>query len=552
MSQNGGFLNPKTVANLSRRHLLRLGASGAISWWALQGCMQGVGSIFGRNADAPDADMAIDNDLTDVSERGGLEETRVIQIAFSQSPGQLDPALFATIESFQFGFMIYDALVWVDHELTPQPMLAESWQQSDDLLSWTFRLRTDVVFHHGKPFTSQDVVYTINRLIDPESGSRLQTILSFVADVKAIDDHTVHLNLHTPNADLPLLLGAAPARVVSHDYDADRIVDSPSGTGPFRVQKIVPNQRTEFVRNEEYWEVDRLHLPAVNHVYISSLEQQAAGFVDGEIDLIPDAGAAHLALLADSSEAEILQATSGAYQPIVMQATEPPFDDVRVRQALKYCVDRPEIVQQVLHGRGEEGDDHPIASISPFWADTTNYVQDINQARNLLAEAGYPNGLHLELITSTSRPGMLDLANTFRTMAAPAGVIIDVIEAPADVYWSDYSGKVPFHVGSWNFRPSIDETFMLAYHSNSFGNESKWSRPELDEWIDTARAEPDLEKRKALYQQAQQLINEEGAVIIPYFRSSVAVVRKNIQGFAPHPAGWLDLRNVTIDGKTNI
>ncbi|MEZ4663371.1 MAG: hypothetical protein R2911_37990 [Caldilineaceae bacterium] len=187
-----------------------------------------------------------------------------------------------------------------------------------------------------------------------------------------------------------------------------------------------------------------------------------------------------------------------------------------------------------------------MASISPFHADLPARRQNIGQARQLLIDAGHPEGLKLDLITADVDPGMVDLADLVQKMAAPAGFDISPTKVPSDVYWDSYWGQTPFHIGSWNFRPSIDETLALAFHSNSVWNESRWFNAELDALLDEARSEADLAQRKALYQQVQEIIMEEGAVIIPVFRSVLSAVHKRVQGFTPHPAGWISLRNVQI------
>ncbi len=530
---------------INRRWFFKFGASCIASALAvLQSCTR-------RAESTPESSPAARADEAPVVDEA--PEPQILRVAFSLPPAYLDPAFFITNVDAHFGLMVYDGLVWVDPKLTPQPMLAESWEQSADLLSWTFHLRQDVTFHHDTPFTAQDVVYTFERLLDPEIGSRLRSVLSFVASIEAVDDYIVRFDLQTPNVDLPLLLGAAQARIIPHDYDLDLLSAAPSGTGPFRLKEFVPGQRTLFIHNGAYWDVQRHHLAEVHHIYLSSLDEQVAALVANEVDLVPDIGSATAELLTDNPEIRILEAPSGAYQTIVMQATKPPFTDVRVRQALKYCVDRPAMVSRVLQGHGTAAHDHPVAPISPFWTDEHARSRDIVQARQLLADAGYTNGIELDLITSNARPGMVELAEAFREMAAPAGVAISVVEVPADVYWNTYWTNVPFHISSWNLRPNIDETFMVSYHSRSVDNESKWSSPALDEWIDTARAEPDPDQRKVLYQQAQQLLMDEGAVIIPYFRSVLTAARKTVQDFTPHPAAWLDLRDVkieTIKGST--
>ena len=275
--------------------------------------------------------------------------------------------------------------------------------------------------------------------------------------------------------------------------------------------------------------------------------EQIGALQRDDIDMMMQVGMADVEVLAKDPALSIGKVASGAYQPIVMRATVKPFRDNRVREALKYCMDRQSFQQQQLQQHVEIGNDQPVANISAFHADLPVRPYDPDKARSLLTDAGYGKGLSLDLITSTVRPGMTELAQAFQEMAKPAGVSIDVVLAPAQVYWSDYAGRVPFHMGNWGLRPSIDETFMVAYHSQSQGNEAHWSNATLDGLLDQARGEPDQQTRQDLYHQAQQLIMEDGAVIIPYFLPSVMAKRANVTGFTPHPSGWLDLRTTGFE-----
>jgi peptide/nickel transport system substrate-binding protein len=466
-------------------------------------------------------------------------------VAFPGVPKQLDPALYTVIEEQQLGFALFDALVWVDAKLEPQPLLAETWEATADLRQWTFKLREGVKFHHGTPLTAEDVVYTFTRILNPKLGSPFRSSLGFVETVVAVDPYTVRFQLRTPSAELPLLLGAPLARIVAHDYRASLLAAKPSGTGPFQFAEYTAGVGARVVRNTEYWQPDQPLLEAIEYRFLPYTRQLDA-LRNAEIDVIAQLGSEDLATLASDPAITTVEVTSGAYQNIVMRATERPFTDRRVRQALKLCVDRQQLLQQVLLGKGTVGSDHPVAPISPFVAELATPRYDPDQARQLLSQAGYPRGLTLDLLTSTVRPGMVELALALQQMAKPAGIEIQVVRAPAQVYWSDYAGKVPFHTGNWGFRPSIDETFMAAYHSHSKGNESNWRNPALDEWIDKARGERAAARRKELYHQAQKLLMEEGAVIIPYFKPTLMALRRNVRNFTPHPAGWLDLRQVDV------
>ncbi len=471
-----------------------------------------------------------------------------LRIAFDNPPLQWEPATFATVPGYQLGYALFDGLTRVDQNLAVQPALATAWQVAPDGLSWTFTLRQEVEFHHGTAFTAEDVIYTFTRLQDPAVESPLRSLFSFIDQVEIVDDGSetgsVRFLLNSPNADLPYLLGAPQALIVAHNFEPNLFATEPSGTGPFRFASSIPNERVVLQRNGRYWDQESVLLEEIQHVYIGDIAVQLEALKAGEVDLVPDISAEQTASLADHATITVLESVGGSYQTVVMQATEEPFTDVRVRRALKLCLDREQIQAMVLQGKGEIAHDHPVASFSEFFVNISSPPADIEEARMLLAEAGYPNGIKLDLITSTSQSGMLELAQVVQTLARAAGFEIEPTPVPSDVYWSTYWRNVPFHIGSWNFRPSIDETFSIAYHSTAQWNEGNWSNPDFDELIDAARSESDLAQRKALYKQAQKLLMEDGAVVIPYFRPLFTAAHKRLEGFQPHPAGWLDLRGV--------
>ena len=492
-------------------------------------------------------------------EEGPLEEAPVeeapgeeaagggtLRVAFSSTPAELDPALYTNNEEYNIGFAIFDGLVWVDHTLTPQPALAESWESSDDGLTWTFKLREGVKFHHGTDFTAQDVVYTFERILDEEFGSPLRSTLLFLDGVEAVDDYTVQFNLASANADLPFLTGGAQARIVPHDMTSDEIRANPSGTGAFKMSEYVAADHTTLVRNDDYWG-GAPALDEIRHLYMPEAPTQVAALSGGTIDVIWQLGPENIPPLEGDPNVTVHEVPSGLYQTIAMQANVEPFTDVRVRQALKYCVDRPGVLQVVLQGRGELANDHPIAPVSPFYADIPIRERNIEKAKELLAEAGYPDGLELTLVTSSVRAGMVEFAVAFQEMAKEAGIKIEIERVPPDNFWSETWMKVPFFTSNWNFRPSIDETLTLLYHSDAKWNEGEWRNPDFDALVEAARAERDPDKRKELYAQAQELLHEEGSVIISYFKPALMAIRNNVKGFTPHPATWLDFRSTSLE-----
>ena len=539
---------PNSVTNLARRRLLQLGTSTA-AWlfWGGLGCAATPSTQPPAPTPTPPFPAPETTVVTAVESTEAEVPTNVLRVALATLANTFDPPLFDNAGAYILGFTLYDTLVWVDHTLTPQPMLAEQWESNPNGRIWTFQLRQDVTFHHGTPFTATDVVYTLTRLLDPKLQSSMEPVLNFIKEVQALDDYTVRFLLRTPNADLPLLLGAPQTCMLAHDYSATQMSNNPSGTGPFRFDTLVSGERLIYVRNPDYWAAERIAIDELQHIRIPSFAEQVTALVQDEVDLLVDIDVAVIPPLKENPDMSVLETPSGRYQNLAMRVDGTPFSDNRVRQALKACIDR-DALQQIWQGHALVGNDHPVAPISPFFTDLPPQPPDIEKARQLLVDAGYASGLQLQLLTADVMPGMLNFATAVQRMAQPAGIQIEVVEVkvPSDIYFTDYWGRAPFYVSSWEFRPSVYETFAIAYHSLSAWNETGWSSPALDKILDEARSARDPEQRKTLYKAAEQLLIEEGAVVIPFFLPVLTAMRTRVQGFTPHPAGWVDLRDVQL------
>lgn len=542
---------PLIRKQLTRRQYLKFSA-----WTTLSTTLVAAGCSREQNTDAETGGTIAtvanteeaSTDATSVSTSISRED--VLRIAFSNVSLSFDPATTLTNSAIQAILLLFDGLVRVDTNLEIQPALAERWEVTDDLLQWTFTLRQNVQFHHGQPFTAQDVVYTFKRLLDPAVGSPIRNVLGIITAVTTIDDGSatgaVRFTLNQAYADFLVLCGAPQASILDHNYATELLSRSPSGTGPYLVDELIPGQYTQFLRNGNYWDVESIAIQAIDHLYLPIFKERITALASGEVDMLADISSTEALSIEESAGARIVEVASGSYQTIVMQATESPFDDLRVRQALKLSIDRAMIQERLLNGRGEIGADHPIASSNPYYAGLETNPYNPEQAKQLLADAGYPNGVQLDLVTASVDPGMVELAYLLQESAEPAGFDITPTEVPADVYWDSYWMQVPFHIGSWNFRPSIDETFTLPYHSSSPWNESRWSNLEFDTLVESARIEADLEQRKALYAHAQELLMVDGAVIVPFFRPLLTALNDRVSTFKPHPGGWIDPRELAL------
>lgn len=526
--------------------------------WITAGGIAGVALAACGGGDDDSTDSATDDGGTDGGDSGdtGSDESTseapnggasgTLRVAFPESPNEFDPALYSAFPEYNTGYAVYDGLVRVDDGLIPQPALATAWDVAADGLTWTFTIREGVAFHHGKALTAEDVAHTFNRLIDPDVASPLGAALAIVDSVEAVDDTTAVFNLNSANGDLALLCGSPQARIVPADLSQDELRANPSGTGPFAFVSHVAGERTSFAANPDYWG-DGPFVESLEFVAMPESSTQVAALSGGQIDMMWQAGTENLAALDSASDVEVLQVASGAYQTVAMQSDVAPFDDSRVREAVRKCVDRNGMVAIALEDIGDPGNDHPFPVFSPFLADIPLKEPDIEGAKALLADAGYPDGIDLTLTTSEVRAGMVPLATALQEMCRPAGINIELDVAPPDNYWSEVWLNRPFFCSNWGFRPSIDETLSLQFVTDGKWNEGRYGTAEIDAAVAAGRAASDPAERSTQYEVVQRGLNGEGgAVVVPYFRPVIQARTTAVQGYVPHPAQWMYLDTVSL------
>jgi peptide/nickel transport system substrate-binding protein len=461
-----------------------------------------------------------------------------------------DPAQPIAMDDIVSTEAIYNNLTRLDERLLVKPDLAESWTHSPDLRTWTFKLRQGVVFHHGKPFTAADVVFTFKRLLDPETNAPARATIGWIDDIQAQDDHTVVFHLNAPNADVATHFGFYYFRIVPADRTEEQIEGAPSGTGPFVRKEWSPGERVVFARNERYWQPDLPYLDGWTMVSMPEETSRLAALTGGVVDVVWQVTAQALPALQGDRNVAVLKAPSGNYQPIIMKADVKPFDDVRVRQAFKAVVDRAAFTEAVTQGFGDPAADQPIPTfmLPALEKEVPLPQRDVARAKQLLADAGYPDGIDVTLYTSEGRPGMVESAVAFQEMAKPAGIRVKIQKMPISTYWDEIWMKKEFCTGNWITRPTIDNVLASVFHSEAKWNEGFWRRPDMDRLIDQGRAETDPAKRAALYVQAAKLIRDDGPSVISYFRHVITAAATKVHGYAAHPSTFVDLRAVWKEG----
>lgn len=442
---------------------------------------------------------------------------------------------------------LYDRLAEFDAEGKPHPQLAESFEPNATADVWTVQLRRGVLFHDGKELTADDVVYSLRRNLDPEQGLQGAADLPFLDmnGVKKVDKYTVSLELKTPIGDVMTPLGQKTLNIIPDGFTD---FDHPVGTGPFKFVSWTPGQRSLFARNENYWRDSSK--PYVDELEILTMAEASArlnALLAGQVDAINQLEAAQARTLEGKSDTKLLAAQSGAWTAMVMAVQRPPFSDVRVRQAFRLIVDREQMIQNVLLGRGALGKDL-FSPLDPMYAaDLPERTQDLDQARALLKQAGQ-DGLTVTLETADFAAGALSSAILFAEQAKGAGVNVKINKGPAASYYDDAYLKTPFFQTYWGTR-ALDPQILQAVDSKAPYNETQWAVAKFDALTAEARGTLDEAKRRELYHEAQKMLYDEGGYIIWGFPDNLDGYRSNVMGFQPsvvRSLGWYGFEEVWL------
>jgi len=470
-----------------------------------------------------------------------------IRVAFVGSPVKLDPHIAAGSEEWAMLRNVYDSLVWTDEQLMPKPELAVSWESSPDATVWTFNLRKGVRFHHGREFDADDVVFSFTRILDPATASPARSVFSMVDKVEKLSPLVVRFTLKSPFAEFPQLCGGSfQAKIAPRDVgDLNK---NPTGTGAFKLTEFVAGDHVTLVRNDAYWRDGEPYLDQVRIVYLPEEAAHIAGMMSGDLDMTWWPSSEVIPIYQANKDFEVSIAQSYGYQPIVMRVDQPPFDKPEVRRAMRLICNRDSLRKISLGNLTVPvSNDHPIPPFSNMWMpDQKPLGQDIETAKKLLADAGYKDGLDVEMMAWTGRAGLVQSALGYQDMAKRANVRIRVNTVPADIFLSKYWLKHNFFVTNWNGRTTLYEMLALAYQSNATWNESQWKTKKMDDLIESVRREQNEAKRKAVFADVQKMFIDDSPVIVAYHRPSVIVYRKRLHDFGPHPSGWLDFRRVWV------
>ena len=411
----------------------------------------------------------------------------------------------------------------------PEPNLATEWSANETATEWIFKLREGVRFHDGSDFDAADVVHSLEHVRDPEFDSPAASVIAMVDAIEAVDRLTVKMTLSAPYADLPLQLMDYRIRMIP-EGSADTIATTGIGTGPFVLDTLDPQGTTVLKANPDYWEGPP-GVETIEIIAIADAQARVQALLSGQIDVLGygDLSGQQIALFKENPNFEVQAVPTGDWMGIVFRTDLEPFTDARLRKALRIATDRQAMVDLVL---GPDGGivtcDHPVWTGDQYRA-PFDCPARIDEARRLLAEAGYPDGIEFDITTSNIDPRFIPLVEVYQQQVAKAGIKVNIVLAPADGYWSEVWMKEPVVTTRWGQRPA-DQILNEDYRGGAPWNETYWNRSDFDAMLDAARTELDFEKRKALYHRLQEMLYEEGGSMIPFHINQAVATTARVSG----------------------
>jgi peptide/nickel transport system substrate-binding protein len=454
----------------------------------------------------------------------------------------LDPQAWVELTSQLRTQQLYDPLAWMAADGTPELVLAKEVTPNADGTEWTITIHEGVTTHSGKPFTSDDVLFSFQRILDNQTPA---AFLLGPIDMKssvAVDDTTVKLVFSKPFGLLLDVLSFPYVYMVPRGFDPAK----PDGTGPFKVKSFTPGVESTFVRNDNYWQEGLPYLDAIVTQDIADESSQVSALQAGQVDVINALSAASVAAL-KSGGYVVKTNDSGNWVPFTMHCQMEPFSDARVRQAFRLIPDRQQMLEQVFSGFGKVGNDVFSPYDPSFPAGLPQREQDLDQAKSLLKAAGYED-LSIKLTTAPAAAGEIKMAQVFATQAKGAGVNIEIDQHPVGTFYSDYYLKIPFGTDYGTNQLFLNNASQLMIGDKSFYNANHFDDPEYNQLYDQAVVTTDGAARKELIGQMAQIDYDRGGYIVPIFSPAIEAysdkvggITESITGVSPNNADFKNM-----------
>ena len=437
---------------------------------------------------------------------GGTIQVGITEPPTSFNPWDLGPPLRVT-------GLLYNVLIQLDENLEPQPKLAESWEIAPDGTSITLNLRKGVTFHSGREVTADDVVFSLETALRPDVYANLEPLAASVSQAVAVNPYTVRLEFTEPN---PAIFDLLDLLYIVDRDTWDNVQTTPAGTGPFRLVNSIPGTSYTFERFEDYWEEGLPYLDGVEMNVISDPQAMTLNLETNSLDLIINFPVRELERLQNQPSIEAGYTTDGALvMAVVMNVQREPLQDARVRRAINHAINRDRLVRLVLEGSQ--------ARCQPWGTTSIGYAPDLEGAcaydpelaRELLAEAGYPDGFDVTILSSSQRSGdWTRFAELLQSDLANIGIRAEIQDLESAAYVERRRAS-DFQMQIHNFgRANKDPASLFGTVSNyKLSNPSQYENERYAELVNLGATTVDPEERAEIYQELAHIIVDDAFVL---------------------------------------
>jgi len=505
-----------TGKRFSRRSLLK----GA----AAMGAAAAIGPIA--------AACGSDDTATDASPSAAAGPTKggdlMVGIVGGSAKDTADPHTGSFEPDIAIQYIMYEGLTAWDFDMNLTNQLAETIEPNADGTVWQVKLRDGVMWQDGKPLTADDVVFSLDRIVDPKDPKVGSAALTGVTKggTKKVDDKTVEITLSTANVLLAENLAERSCKMVPVGFDPK----APIGSGPFKMLEMKPGESFKWEAFADYWDTPP-YVDTLTMIEYADDTARINALQSGQIQALSQLPKSQAKVIEATEGLALLNAETGAWRPFTMRIDVKPFDDVRVRQAFRLIVDRQQMIDQAYSGLGAVANDM-YARYDAGTPQLEQRVQDIEQAKSLLKQAGYDNNLTVELVTSEGALGGDEVAaaQVFAEQAKAAGVTVKLKKTDASVFYGDDYLSWPFAQDFWATRQYLAQASQGTMPDAPY-NETHWENAEWLSLVKQAFQTVDDGERAALISQAQEIEYNEGGYIIWAWRNQVDAYSTTTTGY---------------------
>jgi ABC-type transport system substrate-binding protein len=438
--------------------------------------------------------------------------------------------------------LVYENLVWIDHNLEPQPELAERWEQKSPT-EYLFHLRHGVKFHNGKDLDAEDVKYTYERVRDPKVSPGANDLLAIKA-IDVVDRHAVRFTLTGPFATFLVNIAGKYNGVIPKGSagDGKELLTKGIGTGPFTIDEFDPSRRLVLKRNATYWGAQKPLLDAIVYQAIPDESSIVAGLRTGQVHFAEFASGLNFQVAKGIASLDALQAPSTRWVVLDLAGDQEPTSKLEVRQAIALALDRAAILQIAGSGLGQRLGVLPLGlkQWAVPWQELPNQQRDVAKAKALLQKAGYSGRVPVKIRNIVGFPALAAALPVIVDNLREAGIDVNVETVDGGVWIKDWVvPQSPPTMNEWGGFVDPDQAFHRHFHSAPGGKDfRRWKNAKADELLDSGRTILDRGRRKQVYDQVQRLLAEDPITLPLYSPDLLYAMQKTVKGFQPHPTGF--------------